>query len=175
MTDPGAAARSRRATRDATGFTLIEILVVVTILAIAAGLVVVAAVPDEADALRREGQRIGGALEHAAAIAQVRAETLGVDAAGGELRFWRRADGADTWTPVTDDDVLASRALAPPLHVVPGTYGGRAIAGGTLVPLRASGRNEPSSFVLRGAAWQSTIALDPLNRVSIGAPVALAR
>jgi len=156
------------------GFTLIEILVVVVILAIAAGLVVTASAPDEAGTLRREAQRIGGVLEHAAAIAQVRAQTLGVDAAGAELRFWQRVDGTDDWVPVADDDVLASRALPPPLTLAGATYGGRTLAPRTLVPLRASGRNEPSSYVLRGQAWQATIALDPLNRVSIGPPVAFA-
>jgi len=155
------------------GFTLIEILVVVAILAIAAGLVVAAAVPDEAGVLRRESQRIGGALEHAAAAASVRAETLGVDAAGGELRFWRRVDGADAWAPVTDDDVLAPRTLPAPLTLAVATFGGRALPPRTIAPLRASGRNEPSSYVLRGSTWQSTIALDPLNRVTIGAPVAV--
>ena len=159
--------------RRAVGFTLIEILVVVAILAIAAGLVVAAAAPDEAGTLRREAQRVGGALEHAAAIAQVRAETLGVDAAGSELRFWRRTD-TDTWAPVGDDDVLAPRTLPAPLAIVAATYGGRALPEHTVVPLRVSGRNEPSSYVLRGNTWQSTIALDPLNRVVIGAPVALA-
>jgi type II secretion system protein H len=160
--------------RGAVGFTLVEILVVVAILAIAAGLVVASAVPDEAGVLRRESQRIGGALEHAAAAASVRAETLGVDAGGAELRFWRRADGGQAWAPVTDDDVLAPRTLPSSLSLDAATFGGRALAPRTIVPLRASGRNEPSSYVLRGRTWQSTIALDPLNRVSIGAPVALA-
>jgi len=146
----------------------------VAILAIAAGLVVVAAVPDEAGVLRRESQRIGGALEHAAAAASVRAETLGVDAGGAELRFWRRADGNNAWSPVTDDDVLGARTLPSPLTLTVATFGGRALAPRTIVPLRASGRNEPSSYVLRGRTWQSTLALDPLNRVSIGEPVALA-
>jgi general secretion pathway protein H len=155
------------------GFTLVEILVVVAILAIAAGLVVAAAVPDEAGVLRRESHRIGGALEHAAAAASVRAETLGVDAGGAELRFWRRADGTQAWVLLTDDDVLAPRALPASLTIDAATFGGRALAPRTIVPLRASGRNEPSSYVLRGRTWQSTLALDPLNRVSIGDPVAL--
>ena len=159
--------------RVPAGFTLIEILVVVAILAIAAGLVVVAAVPDEAGVLRRESQRIGGALEHAAAAAAVRAETLGVDAAGPELRFWRRAEGTDAWVPVTDDDVLAARTLPAPLALQGATFGGRPLAPRAIAPLRASGRNEPSTYVLRGRTWQSTIALDPLNRVTIGAPVAV--
>jgi len=66
----------------AAGFTLLEILVVLVILSIAAGLAVVALGSDTRASLRREAQRFGGALEYAASRAQMRNETLGVDAAG---------------------------------------------------------------------------------------------
>ncbi len=153
----------------APGFTLVEILVVVVIGAIAAGIAVAALRSDEPGALRREAQRFGGALEHAAARAQVRAETVGVEAAGEQVRFWTRAGGAAAWSPVTDDDVLAARTLPPPITLAGATYGGRALPPSAIVPLRASGRNEPSSYRLAGAAWRTTIALDPLNRVTLGA------
>jgi hypothetical protein len=37
------------------------------------------------------------------------------------------------------------------------------------VPLRASGRNEPSAYALRTQAAEVDVALDPLNRVTISA------
>ena len=64
------------------GFTLIEILVVIAILAIAAGVAVVAYDGSDRDRATREARRFAGALEHAAARAQVRAETLGASADG---------------------------------------------------------------------------------------------
>ena len=62
------------------GFTLVEILVVIAILAIAAGVAVASLDGDERGTLDREARRFAGALEYAAQRAQMRHETLGVSA-----------------------------------------------------------------------------------------------
>ena len=63
---------------------------VLVILALAGGVAAVALSPDERGVTLREARRFAGALEHAAARAQSRGETLGVSASGGSVRFWRR-------------------------------------------------------------------------------------
>jgi general secretion pathway protein H len=151
----------------ARGFTLVEILVVLVIVAVGAGVAVVALAPDPHAQARREAQRFAGALEYAAARAQWRAETLGVDAAGSQIRFWRRDPTGDTWRLVTDDDTLAARVLPDAVVVTPQSYAGRLLAQHTLVPLRPSGRNEPASFAIDAADARVVVALDPLNRVSL--------
>ena len=65
-----------------SGFTLVEILVVIVILGIAAGVAIVSATPDERDLSVREARRFAGALEYAAQRAQFRNELLGVSATG---------------------------------------------------------------------------------------------
>jgi hypothetical protein len=44
------------------------------------------------------------------------------------------------------------------------------VASDAIVPLRASGRNEPFSFALATPRYRTVIALDPLNRASIAGP-----
>lgn len=160
--------------RAHAGFTLIEVLVVVLILAIAAGVAIATAGSDERAALRREAQRFGGALEYAARRAQWRNETLGVNASGREIRFWRRNDDGTTWTLVRDDDVIAPRTVSEPMQIAAVSYAGRRLAPDLIVPLRPSGRNEPSTFALVARATEVDVALDPLNRVTISAPQTIA-
>jgi general secretion pathway protein H len=149
------------------GFTLVEILVVVVIIALTAGLAVVAYDGNPRGVAIREATRLAGALEHAAQSAQVRAETLGVSADGGHWQFWRRPDDANAWLPVTDDDVLAPHALPPGLDVLPLAYAGQPLDPDAIVPLHASGHNEPYSFALTARDSRIVLAADPLNRVAV--------
>jgi type II secretion system protein H len=151
------------------GFTLIEILVVLVILALAGGLAMVTLAPDERGMTLREARRFAGALEFAAARAQSRNETLGVSADGRNIRFWRRAAADGRWLPA-DDDTLAARALPVPLTAAAFAYAGQRITDTTIVPLRPTGRNEPFVFLLATPAWRVVLAADPLNRVSIDGP-----
>ena len=94
--------------REQAGYTLIEVLVVIAVISITAGLVAVNLEGDDRKSVEREAARLAGALEHAAALAQWRSETLGFSADGAGYRFWRR--GLDNrWTAVRDEEVLAAR------------------------------------------------------------------
>jgi len=155
------------------GFTLIEILVVLVILALAGGLAAVALAPDERGATLREARRFAGAIEYAAARAQARGETLGVSATGATLQFWRRDDTDPRWRPVADD-VLSPHTLPSPLVAAALAYAGQRVATDVIVPLRASGRNEPFAFVIGTSAWRVVLAADPLSRVTLAGPTAVA-
>ena len=156
--------RSRR-----RGFTLVEILVVLVIIALVGGLALVTLGRDERGLAAREAKRFAGALEFAAARAQARNETLGVSA-DRTIRFWRREPSGERWLPL-DDDVLGARVLPEPLLATPLSYAGQRVAGNTIVLFRASGRNEPFAFMLASPTWLVVLAADPLNRVSIDGPV----
>ena len=155
--------------RRPRGFTLVEILVVLVIIALVGGLALVTLERDERRLAAREAKRFAGALEFAAARAQARNETLGVSA-DRTIRFWRREPSGERWLPL-DDDVLGARVLPEPLLATPLSYAGQRVAANTIVPLRASGRNEPFTFSLASPGWLVVLAADPLNRVSIDEPV----
>ena len=152
-----------RATPGA-GFTLIEMMVVVVVIGIAATLAVVNLGGDSVRDLAREAKRLAGALEHAQALAQWQSETLGVSADGRSYRFWRR-DGADLWTALTGDDVLAPRTLATGMTLVAQTYAGAPVPADAILPFRPGGRNEPYAFALASAAGHVVVAGDPIGRV----------
>jgi general secretion pathway protein H len=150
----------------AFGFTLIELLVVLVIIGLVAGMVVLNIGGDEHRTAEREAKRLAGALEHAAASAQWRAETLGVSADGASYRFWRRG-ADDRWSAIADDDVLAPRVLPDGVSVTPVAFAGAPVPPDVILPFRASGRNEPYALVVTSSAWSLEVAADPLNRVHI--------
>lgn len=150
-------------------FTLVELLVVLVVIGVAAGLVFVNFAAGGSRAPEREAKRLAGALEHAAALAHWSGETLGVSAEGRVYRFWRRS-GGDRWIVVADDDVLAPRALTADLTVRVAMYAGAPVAADAILPLRPSGRNEPFAVALASPVGTYTIAADPLNRVQIVPP-----
>ena len=147
------------------GFTLIEMMVVVVVIGIAATMVTVNLGGDSAHELGREAKRLAGALEHAEALAQWQSETLGVSADGRGYRFWRR-DGSDTWTALTGDEVLAPRTLAAGMTLVPQSYAGSPVPPDAILSVRPSGRNEPYSLALGSAAGVAVITADPIGRVT---------
>ena len=150
----------------ARGFTLIEILVVVAIIAIAVGIAAVAYDGDDRGVAAREAKRFAGALEHASARAQMRAETLGVSADGAGWRFWRRAPDSNRWTPIASDDVLAPHATPTGIAVTPLSFAGQSVAEDAILPMRASGHNEPYAFLVSAKTSRIVLVADPLNRVT---------
>ena len=161
-----------RAVRSYAGFTLAEILVVILVIGLAAGITYAQFDRDPRQALEREGRRLAGALEHAALLAQWKNETLGVSAAGDGYRFWHRNGSGEMeqWLALSDDDVLAPRALPASLAVTPRAYAGQVVPAGAVLPLVPSGRNEPFVIELDAPEWQLLLTADPLNRVAILGP-----
>jgi type II secretory pathway pseudopilin PulG len=145
-------------------------LVVIVVLGIVAGLGVALIRPDERDVQAREARRFAGALEYAAARAQWRNEPLGVSADGRVLRYWRRDAANDRWVPIVDDDALREQALPEAQQAFAVAFAGRSVAPNAILPLRASGRNEPLAFALATPGFRTIVALDPLNRAAIAGP-----
>ncbi|HEX8010157.1 MAG TPA: prepilin-type N-terminal cleavage/methylation domain-containing protein [Casimicrobiaceae bacterium] len=156
------------------GFTLAEILVVLIVIGLAAGLIYAQLDIDPRQSLEREGRRFAAALEHAALLAQWKNQTLGVSASGGIYRFWRQGNPTDPggarWLALSDDDVLAPRALPASLVVTPRLYAGAPVPSDAVLPLSPSGRNEPYVIALASPEWQILLTADPLNRVALIGP-----
>lgn len=157
--------------RPARGFTLVEMLVVLLVIGLAAGLAYAKLENDPRRTLERESRQLAAALEHAALLAQWRSEPIGVSASGSVYRFWRRgSDAGELWVALSDDDALAAHVLPAPLSAATREYAGRPVAADAILPLRPSGRNEPYAIEIASDQWRVILQADPLNRVAVSDP-----
>jgi general secretion pathway protein H len=101
--------QARRASfRLAPGFTLLELLVVVTIIGITLGVVSFNAMPSSRKALQNDAQRIALLLQLARDEAIVRDRPVAFEADADHYRFLVRDDDG-TWEPIAGDDLMRER------------------------------------------------------------------
>jgi general secretion pathway protein H len=96
------------------GFTLLELLVVLLIMGLFAGLVAAVSHPDERTQLRVEAERLAQLLELAAAESRLTGKPLAWTADGARYQFWRWRD--DGWIEARDE-TLRPRQLPPGIAV----------------------------------------------------------
>lgn len=106
-----------RARGSSTGFTLVELLVVMVIIGITLGLATLNAIPSPRQDLENEAKRIALLLQLARDEAIVRNRLVAFEANGERYRFMVRGDTG--WVPVTRDDLLRERSFKnPPLRLL---------------------------------------------------------
>lgn len=150
------------------GFTLVEVLVVMVVIGLGAGLLTLGMGHDSAATLRQETERLRSALEHGAQLAQWRRVALVWEADASSYRFLSPA--ADGQWQEEVEDILARHTFPSDMHLrATGPTGDPATAH---LLLRASGRNDPYAVILESSAGSWTIQGDPLNRVRAAPTVA---
>lgn len=93
--------------RRAAGFTLVEILIVMTIIGITLGMVSLNAIPSPRQELENEAKRLTLLLQLARDEAIVRNRQVAFEATPERYRFLVRTE--EGWVPVIKDDLLRER------------------------------------------------------------------
>ena len=135
--EPVAFQAARRA-----GFTLIEVLVVLAIMAVVAAAVVVMALPGDAEAARAEAQRLAALLESAMREARASGSSIAWSAERQGYAFWQRGEDGD-WVPYPRTSPYRSRVFAGRTELARVRVDGRDLAPGERVVFSPHGlRNE---------------------------------
>jgi general secretion pathway protein H len=144
------------------GFSLVEVLVVVVIIALLASVVAVRIAPDARQALREEAARLAAVLTHARDEAIVTGAPLAWQGAGSGYRFVRRATDR-TWQPLDRDAALRARELAPGVSVAAIETTARAGDASPVIVLTPTGLSEPFRITLALGPHRVRVSSDGVN------------
>lgn len=148
------------------GFTLIEVLVVLLLMGLFAGMVGVVIRPDDGGLLRLEGERLARLLELAAAEARLSGRAIAWTADESGYRFWRISAG-DGWQELRDDATLRARALPRGMRVAGLQFGES--TGQQAMHLEFSPHAPPPAFRIRLSLGREHFAVSasPLGDVQV--------
>ena len=93
------------------GFTLIEVMVVVVIIAALSSMLVLVAMPSDAALVDREARRLASLLELALAEARASGQSIAWSPEGNGYSFWQRSDDG-AWTRFSDTSIYRHRSFS---------------------------------------------------------------
>lgn len=144
-----------KALRRLSGFTLVELMVVMVIIGITLGMVTLNAMPSPRQDLQKEAQRIALLLQLARDEAIVRNRLVTFEADSQRYHFLVRNE--TRWDPIVGDDMLRERPFKDaPLQLVLEPPGA-----GSTNPLRITFGREPvdKPFVLTLASGENSVSI----------------
>lgn len=142
--------------RRTRGFTLLELLVVLTMVGVLATTVTLSLAPDTHRQLQDEAWRFARVLEAASEQAE-HGDPLALSWQPDGYRFQRQADDGQ-WQPLNDDPLLSAHNWPDGIH---------AAQPQALLPLTGDGRITARLLSLRTTDRALTVALSPLGRASV--------
>lgn len=149
-----------------SGFTLIEILVTMAIVAVLSVTLVFVAAPSDAASSRTEARRLAALLELAYSEARATGQTIGWSPMPGGYAFWRKADDGQ-WQRFPDDSPFR------PWHMPEGTrlgkvrIDGQALAAEQRLLMSPYGLNGAMLAHISGGHASYTLRGGALGRISV--------
>jgi type II secretion system protein H len=137
------------------GFTLLEVLVVVAIIAICSGLVMISIPPGEAALADQEARRLAALEEAATAEARASGQPIAWTAERTGYSFWQRSEEGE-WQRFPSESPYRTRILGSAIAVE-----------GAAVTLMPYGLQPPFEAVIRAGGTQIILRSGALGRVSL--------
>ena len=148
------------------GFTLIEIMVVMVILAIMMTLVSVNFSQDDGRVLNDEANRLASLLEHAQNEAMITGKPVAWSAATGKYQFWQRGKEGK-WDEPSRDEILRERTFPIAIEFGEIKVAGNPIKADERLIFFAGGLNPPFELKLKYQDKQLTIHGGATGRVTV--------
>ncbi len=152
-----------------TGYTLVELLVVLTVIGITLGVAMLQLMPDNRAALRNEAQRLALLLENAELEAQSSGRSLAWSGENSHYRFWKKNDYND-WTRIEENSPFRARELPDGIKVTQTSIEEHTLKPGDKLALNAQGVWLPfrirignqfgSASIIGNSTGEVTAALD---------------
>ena len=158
----GASSRVLRRARKSFGFTLLEILVVLIILAVLISAVSVNLTTDSRQALREEAVRLAALITQAHDEAITTGRSLAWQTTDNGYRFLQRAPDR-SWQPVADDPTLRARALPAGVSLAGVELPMRGAAAEPLIMLSPTGIHDPFRITLALGNLRVRVSSDGAN------------
>jgi general secretion pathway protein H len=152
------------------GFTLVEVLVVLLIMGLLAGLAVGLTRPDDRAVLRVEAERLAQLLDLAAAESRFTGNTMAWTADGPGYRFWRMSEDAGwpaQWSEIADADLLRARVLPPGVLVSALQVAGEPAQGSMRLAFTPHGPALPFSIEMSLGAARYAVAASAIGELSV--------
>jgi general secretion pathway protein H len=153
----------------ARGFTLVEVLVVVVIIALLVSLVAVRLTPDARQSLREEGMRLAALLAHAREEAITTGAPLAWQRTDTGYRFLQRGPER-TWQPMDGDPSLRARALPTGVSVAAIETPATANNGNPTIVFSSTGFADPFRITLALGEHRVRVASDGVTTPSVEEP-----
>ena len=149
-----------------TGFTLIEVMVVVVIVAVLSSMLVIAAMPGDAALADKEARRLAALLELASAEARARGQGIAWSPERDGYSFWQRSDDGD-WARFPDTSVYRRRSFGGQTELRDVRMDDRVLPEGDRINMAPYGTRSLFEATITGGNARITLRGGVLGRISL--------